>query len=488
MRKIKLTCAAIGAAMVLGGCGMEGADDEAIASAQSALATQISSAGSENVVTTPVLDSSNRHVVVVGYAGEDPDPTLLSYNNNSQQIFRNASRMSWSRVNVEANTMTGGTVRPPAGWAAFVGEPAITRNRSNPNMVYLTNVAIPNSKYPTGGIDGFLTTNASGYCGYYLGGACVARSTDDGRTFTVSASDCLANVTTSCPKGNPYLGSDLETSPEGRVYAAYLDNSGHVDVYMAPSPTGAFTKLLRRPAILTSSSSPRIKYGAGALYLLVESGVGSLYLTRYNGGASTTGLWTTPVLVGSVPHDDLFLGNRDRYLHMTEQYDLDIGLNDQGGTEVRVAYIDRSPQPDRQLKVARCTTGSTITCTRPAAWATAGSGTKIDPAITFVPVTFPDGTRLPWAVSWYDRRSNPSGSTVELWRGALSDSQLSAVRQEPSQEPCPSTSAHWTDYDRMAAGTDGFTLRGFSNSGTGTCTQARFISSPVRASLSSWQQ
>jgi len=40
----------------------------------------------------------------------------------------------------------------------------------------------------------------------------------------------------------------------------------------------------------------------------------------------------------------------------------------------------------------------------------------------------------------------------------------------------------------MAAGTDGFTLRGFSNSGTGTCTQARFISSPVRASLSSWQQ
>ena len=159
--------------------------------------------------------------------------------------------MSWFRLSPEADDGIGGRVSPPSNWAALVGDPAVTRNRADSNLVYMSDVAVPRSKFPflAGRIEGELERSdlPSSFCGGYVGGGCIARSTDDGRTFSLSNADCVSRTSAGCPNGDVYVGSDLETSPEGRVYAAFTDRSrNRVDVYMATSPTGSFARVTDR--------------------------------------------------------------------------------------------------------------------------------------------------------------------------------------------------------------------------------------------------
>jgi hypothetical protein len=491
-RRLALIAVVVGGVAGTGACGTATFED-APATTETPLVNRVKSAGAQVVVTTPVADGLGSHQVVVGYSGADP---LILYNGDRRMVRRNASRMYRALLTPESNTSSGGRVAPPPGWPVLWGEPAITRNRVNPNLIYLTNVAVPNAKFPAAGyIVNELETRIglpAGYCDSYLGGACIARSTDGGRTFAISDADCVRRVTGTCTEGAPYVATALETSPEGRVYAAYTDRSrGLVDVYMASGPTGSFTRVTDSPTTVSAPMGPRLKYGPGGLYMLVRSG-SSLYLTRYEGGSSHNGTWTPKVLVASGSVEEPIHFPDGRYIELRTQYDLDIGPSDdtdEPGVEVRIAYAIFDGGTYR-VRVARCTTGTPITCATPLNWAPFNfpiGEERFGPTIAYVQSA--DGAPK-WALSWYDRRAVPHGPYLELWRGNVraNPDRLTELRQEPFQVPCPSTQGYWGYYDGMAAGPDGFTVRGFSDSGREPCNASFYRSVPLGASVSSWTE
>jgi hypothetical protein len=442
-----------------------------------------------------VSNTNNTDLTMTATFNAD-DPQFITFNNNGRQTRRLASLMGFTRYDILNNVVKNtGRVRPPAEWSAIWGDPSITRNRADPNIMYISNLAIPTNKFPDDPnlpfsqdfIEG--AVNPAGlpanYCGAYLGGGCIARSTNSGQSFSLPTASCVRRISTACPFGSFYDGSDLETSPEGRVYAAFNDVfRSKIDVYMATTPTGAFSRITDPPGF--SSLHPRIKYGPGGLYLMVQDG-SSLKLMRYGGGSSFTGTWTTPVTVTTgITVADVVLS--DRRLRLGPQFDLDIGLKE-GSNEVqlRTAYTVLDANGKHRVRASRCTTGATITCTQPGAWRTdSAAGEQWGPAIA-AGFRFTGGAQY-WGLSWYDRRNSASGNQVEMWRGVAAitttgSSSFTQTRQETAQVPCPDSRGYWGDYDDMAAGYFGSVFRGFTDSTHGTCSRAQYHATPQYASL-----
>jgi len=434
--------------------------------------------------------SPNDGSIVATYNAEDPG--YISYTDTNRRVFSGASMLGYTKYDVLNNVIKSqGRARPPTGWAVLWGDPSIARQRASglQNNLYIANLAIPNEKFPTaqGYIEG--AVNPSGldpkYCGAYIGGACIARATGDGLSFSVTAANCVRRTSTQCPFGTFYDGSDMDTSPEGRVYAAFNDVfRDKVDVYMAPGVWSSFSRLPDPPGF--SSLHPRIKYGAGALYLMVQDG-SSLKMTRYEGGSSFTGRWTDPVTVATgVTVSQVNLS--DRSIRLGPQYDFDIGLRE--GTnevQIRLAYTVLDANGKHRVRVSWCTTGSTISCAHPNTWRTDSfGGEQWGPAIA-AGFRFVGGAQY-WAISFYDRRNSPSGNQVEMFRALASRTSTGGYsftqwRQETAQVPCPDLRGYWGDYDDMAQGVFGSVHRGFTDSSHGGCFRRQFHATPQYASL-----
>src|SRR5262249_26844036 len=130
---------------------------------QSETAVNVSNFAAKSVITV----SSND--------GTDTDATIL-YTSSTRKVLKGTSLMGWSYSQDSGATWKfGGKLAPPAGWSVLWGDPAITRSHLDQRYVFLSNLAIPDSKFPAGGIDGPVNS--------YMGGACIARSTDGGITF-----------------------------------------------------------------------------------------------------------------------------------------------------------------------------------------------------------------------------------------------------------------------------------------------------------------
>jgi hypothetical protein len=469
--------------VALAGCG--DVEDDPVVTVQSELLNHPTFTASESVVSSAVVDGIGRHNLVITYNHNDPG--FVTFTGNSRQIFSGASLMRFFRLTPVDDSGVSGRVAPPSGWAVLWGDPGITRNRANANRVYMTNLAVPNAKFPTaaGKIEGDIARDglAPNLCGSYLGGACIARSSDNGLTFTLSSADCVRRITGTCTQGTFYDGSDMETSPEGRVYAAYRDvQLSKSDVYMATSQTGAFS-LLPTPSGF-QGYHPRIKWGPGGLYLLQLNG-STLSITRYGGGSSYSGMWTSPVNVAT----NAALGEitlSDRNIRSAGSYDLDIGPGETGGTDARVIYRVVGSDGRHHIRIARCTTGTTISCTNPTSWRTDTlAGEQFTPAIA----TGTSSAGQPyWAVSYHSTQNFSTGNQTELRRGIVTNvgDGFTRFAQEPVQRPCPDNRGYWGDYDNMATGPGGFTFRGFSNSFNSSCTPQGYTTAPLGTSLTSW--
>jgi len=456
--------------------------------------------GTETSVTTSITQSEGS----LGVFGEfvitsnaNTDAPFLSFNSGSRQIRPSTSMMTFKRVAPDdegGETFASGRVRPPSGWSVLWGDPSITRNRANSSQIYLANLAIPTSKFPASWeIDGDVDPSGlpASYCGAYIGGACIARSTNGGTSFTLSSSDCVQRTSTSCPNGTFYDGSALETSPEGRVYAAFNDvfRFAH-DVYMATSGTGSFARVTDPPMAGSTFSHPRMKSGPNGLYMLLWDG-SNLRITRYPATTSRTAAWTTPVLVSAnvTTEDDLTLS--DRTIRLGPQYGLAIGKNEFNGDEVRIVFATVTAGR-HHLHFAKCTTGTTITCSQPSIWNTDGfGGQQWAPAIAYGN-KFSGGAPF-WVFTFHNNSNFPTGNQVELWSGMLpNSSSLSTIRQEDfNQIPCPDLRGYWGDYDYMetgftGSGAPGLTFRAFTQSGTAGCVRDMYTSSTKFDEYSSW--
>ncbi len=107
------------------------------------------------------------------------------------------------------------------------GDPAMTTSGTSYSVVFMSNLAIPNTKFPVGALmDQWLREVTGSGKTSYIGGACIVKSKDGGKTFAhfqcVQNTDPVADVSDST-LGHFYDGGSMASTPAGEVFAAFVD-------------------------------------------------------------------------------------------------------------------------------------------------------------------------------------------------------------------------------------------------------------------------
>src|SRR5712691_9650182 len=137
---------------------------------------------SETAATLAMVGNTTR--IVVAYNDETNEQDLITYTETDRVVNSGASLMGWSYSDNGGTTWTyGGKLKPPDGWSVLWGDPALGTSKTKPNVVFMSNLAVPAAKF-AGPISGLL--------GDFIGGACLAKSTDGGKTFNIY--QCVSNT------------------------------------------------------------------------------------------------------------------------------------------------------------------------------------------------------------------------------------------------------------------------------------------------------
>jgi len=198
---------------------------------------------SETALTTAY--SNAQHIVVVAYNDGTDTSSTVKYTSQTRTVLPGASMMGWSySLDKGQSWKYGGKVLPPKDWAALWGDPAITTSGTHYSIVFMSNLAIPSSKMPQNGISGPVND--------FLGGACIARSTDGGKHFQVH--QMLSN------QSHFYDGGSMAASKKGEIFAAFVDvDTNQIDVWRAPNDSAQFAPMPNPFPDMKMFSHPRIR-------------------------------------------------------------------------------------------------------------------------------------------------------------------------------------------------------------------------------------
>jgi hypothetical protein len=423
---------------------------------------------SETAATTSYAGGVNR--IVVSYNDETNEQQLITFSQNDRVVNSGASLMGWSYSENGGTSWTyGGKVAPPrylgrtrmAGWDVLWGDPALTTWGGSYNVVFLSNLAVPSSKFPAGGIHGYFYYGDGKSA--YIGGACIAKSTDGGKTFAIY--QCVSNKESipgipDTPQGHFYDGGSLASNQSGEVFAAYVDvAAGAIDVYRSPSATGIFQPMPPPFPNLVAASHARLRIGPdGSLYVAAQM-VGSdgyyIYLNRW-----VNGNWGNPILASdaSVLYPNIDFGTTvqgsDLHLRLGPQFGFDVGAASEGGNDaVRMLYT-RTQNNHLYLDASACS-ADLSSCGRVAGWRVQGGG----PGGSAVDSYNPDVTAwrgfigLPptWQASWAYHYGNVN--SINVSRAALGYANENAfifpVDMIQNAPVCSDTRGYWGDYDAM---------------------------------------
>ncbi len=186
------------------------------------------------------------------------------------------------------------------------GDPAIVASKTEANTVYMSNLGVPAERYPAAGIDPDNLENA-------LNGACIAKSTDGGWTFSLYECIQLGSAF--------YDGSSMAAGPNGEIYVAYRNvTNNQIDVYAKTSPRYGFEKLNYSPISGTVWDHPRLQVDPanGDLYVMAKTS-GGLNLAFYRAGT-----FMREVTVAT-PFRPAFLPFTNGHTRLGPQYSFAIG-------------------------------------------------------------------------------------------------------------------------------------------------------------------
>lgn len=298
--------------------------------------------------------SNGSKYVVVSFNDETDNEGKIIYGATSRKILAGASLMGWAYSSDKGATWTyGGKVSPPPGWSALWGDPAMTTSGAHAWLVFMVNLAMPISKFPQGGIDGYV------YYGNgkssYIGGACIARSTDGGRTFAnhrcVSNKDAVADAPGS-ELGHFYDGGTMASFSTGEIFAAFVDvATSKVDVWRAPDHNQDFVRIATPFPDMIVASHPRLRASRdNTLYAAAQIATGyntyHVYLNRYVNGA-----WGRPILASDPTelYPEVDMGSTVLGSPLTvrtgPQFSFDVGAASEGGRDaIRLLYTRKNPQ------------------------------------------------------------------------------------------------------------------------------------------------
>jgi hypothetical protein len=423
---------------------------------QSETAVNVSNFAAKSVITVTSND------------GTDTDASIL-YTSSTRKVLKGATMLGWSNSQDHGATWTfGGKLAPPAGWSVLWGDPAITRSHLDQRFVFISNLAVPDSKFPAGGIDGPLNS--------YLGGACIARSTDGGVSF--KNHQCFGL------ESHFYDGGNMAAGTDGAIYAAYVDvNDDQIDVWRSPSADGTFTRMARPFPGFTIYSHARLRVdlSSGDLYVAAQQWNGQVVATRFHSGA-----WQAPVAASALSaalYPSLQLS--DRELRTGPQFSFDIGAESvnsddvPGHDPVRFVYTTFDSKENRYYIRGSFCQRDLSGCKDAPEWGTTPgnlslTGDQVNPVLR----AFPGFIGLPpiWKLTYLSRQRDPKGNTVSLEQGNLIALPNGARILLPfklvgSHLVCPDNRGYWGDYDDMqVSGFDGAAavfLRTFSDSSQG---------------------
>jgi hypothetical protein len=249
---------------------------------------------SETDATTTYAGGTHR--IVVAYNDETGTESTIQYGQTTRKVLHGASLMGWSYSEDNGTSWKyGGKLTPPTGWAVLWGDPAMTTSRAHYAWSYMSNLAFPDAKFPSEGVDGYVYSA--------VGGACIARSTDGGVHFQIF--QCVSNTDPipgkpDSSKGHFYDGGSMAPGPQGEIFAAFIDiDSSQVDVWRSPDGSQPFVRLPPAFPSFYAGSHPRIRVGSdGTLFVMtiVKQQTNSvtpylLAINRFRNGA-----WESPRL------------------------------------------------------------------------------------------------------------------------------------------------------------------------------------------------
>lgn len=471
--------------LLLAGCGKIG--QVTGQTAATAATTQSETAG-----TTSFVNGTSR--IVVSFNDETPDTNLIVYGPGTRHTNLGATQLGWSYSDDGGATWTyGGSLPPPAGWAVLWGDPAMTTSGASYSMVFLSNLAMPTSKFPAGGIDGSVITGNGKTS--YIGGACIAKSKDGGKTFAhfqcVQNTDPVADVS-DATLGHFYDGGSMASSPSGEVFAAFADiATSQIDVWRSPDGNKPFERIATPFPNYVVASHPRLRIAPdGSLYaaaqILASAETFYVYLSRFTNGQWQVphGASNTTVVYPSVDFGATVQGSA-LTVRTGPQFSFDVGAASEGGGDaVRLLYTRRDGNTGRLFVQGAACDLALTSCGDLAGWRLGTSSANERPVEAFNPnlVAWKGFIGLPptWQGSFVYRFGKPATSvylaraTIGYVNGSAFTIPVDIIKDTPV---CSDTRGYWGDYDDML-------LTGFNNDG-GT-NWVRFLTDSSKGCTERW--
>ncbi len=495
--------------------------DTATAPAQQAeTGYNLSVVGSQRIETVTSNDET----------GEEPQ--FVNYTDTSRTIFPGYSLLGWSfRVRTDQNPNPPFThapkLRPPAGFSALWGDPSITSNPDLSNVVLIASLAVPQVKFPGASIVGTVAGSCSP-----LGGACVARSTDGGQTFTIAG--CFrdtrpVNVETCTggfvrTNGHFFDGSSVAITRSGNTFtgwAGFIDTELSTETIwrmsdVTSSPPQAFVRDNGRVGTMgdTGESVPEGDVGAIGTHVRLRAHGAELWkMSRDSNDLKVNihGRNAPFVLAATNAASDSDGGNptvffpndpqgRKVTVRTGPQFAFDVGFNENGQEEMRFVYLAQDAT-GFFLQGGFCPIDLSSSCKTPPEWhmPVAGSPVEFHPAIKFG--LFDSANhRGSWKVTVQGITTSNQASIfdAELVRldlvpgspTANPSTGLVVTRETDPQTPCPdlrisgaSSFGYWGDYDDMGFDPVAKTFtRVFTDSSAGCTVRQQLTSHSVHVS------
>lgn len=450
--------------------------------------------GGQSETATSVSNFSGGSVITVAFNDDEPAQARIKYTATTREVLPGASLMGWSySEDGGASWKYGGTVKPSDDWPVLWGDPGIASSGRDPRFVFMSSLAMPKGKIPASG-------SITGSVVDYIGGACIARSTDGGRTFSLR--QCMHN------NFEFYDGGNMASSTLGGIYAAFIaTGSFRYDIYFARDENATFEKLPDPFPNCRMAMHPRIRVGYPGLAagqpdpsLFVAGQIidckpgtvgkdkegrdtpaayGQIVINRFNRGA-----WGGPRIISFASAVNPTINLSDRTLRTGPQFSFDVGAptvrddGQPGDDEIRMLYT-RSDGSRLWIEGSSCIFDLSQPCRTVPEWGTTPgfynySGDQFTPNVRAFPGFI--GLDPAWQATFVSRDLDPRGNTVIIRRGPLSSLSNGAhfMLAFPLVGPllvCPDNRGYWGDYDDLqlvgfTGGTARF-MRTFTDSSAG---------------------
>ena len=390
----------------------------------------------------------NGKVIVVAFNDlTEPEP-YIDHTPTDRKVCAGASLMGWSFSTDEGKSWSyGGRVTPNADWPIIWGDPGITVSEGGYRYVFISNLAVPKEKYPQDCVLG----SFGSVTGSPIGGACIARSSDGGKTFGLY--QCITS------EHDFYDGGSMASSGQGEIYTAYVNwTRNRIDIWRAANENSPFAMLPNPYPGMIMASHPRIRVDKflGDLYVLAADQHGVLHINRYREG---TWLKPTPASFPGVGHTTVQFA--DRIMRTGPQFSFDVGSPDdpEGRDAIRILYVRQNREKRHFIQSFACPNSLSPQCFDVAGWGSSSAADRFMPNVKSSPGT--------WKATFYARDGDPNGNSVEVRQGTLAvlpngTRIFVSFQLFAPQTICPDTRGYWGDYNDLGhVGFSGTTPRFF---------------------------